>query len=69
MEQWTLGLSDQGIDPQGFGTAGMIVNFAVTIALTPLFPPPSAKIQALVDQVREPEGWSPPINIDEGAEH
>ena len=69
MPQWTLGLTDQGIDPQGFGTVGMFVNLAVTIALTPLFPAPSEKVQALIDQVREPEGWSPPINIDESAEH
>jgi len=69
MDQWTLGLTDQGIDPQGIGTFGMIVNFTVTIVLTPFFPPPSKKVQALVDQVREPEGWSPPINIDESAEH
>jgi len=69
MEQWTLGLTDQGIDPQGIGTFGMAVNLAVTIGLTPFFPAPSAKVQALVDQVREPEGWSPPINIDESAEH
>jgi len=69
MEMWTLGITDQGIDPQGIGTFGMIVNFVVTIALTPLFPPPPEKVRALVDQVREPEGWSPPINIDEGAEH
>ena len=69
MEKWTLGLTPQGIDPQGIGTFGMAVNLAVTVGLTPFFPPPSAKVQALVDQVREPEGWSPPINIDESAEH
>ncbi|MEM0967076.1 MAG: sodium:solute symporter family protein [Verrucomicrobiota bacterium] len=65
MDKWTLGLSAQGIDPQGVGTFGMVVNLVVTVALTPLFPAPSKKVQALVDRVREPEGWSPPINIDE----
>jgi len=69
MDQWTLGLTDQGIDPQGIGTFGMVVNLAVTVGLTPFFPAPSKKVQALVDQVREPEGWSPPINIDESSEH
>lgn len=67
--KWTLGITDQGIDPQGIGTFGMVVNFAVTIGLTPFFPPPPAKIRALVDRVREPEGWSPAVNIDEAPEH
>lgn len=67
--QWTLGLTEQGIDPQGIGTVGMLVNFAVTAGLTPFFAPPSAKVQALVDSVREPEGWSPAVDIDASPEH
>ena len=69
MEKWTLGLTPNGIDPQGIGTIGMALNFAVTLALTPFFPPPSERVQALVDKVREPEGWSPAVDIESGPEH
>ncbi|MFP4204458.1 MAG: sodium:solute symporter family protein [Opitutales bacterium] len=69
MKEWTLGITEQGVDPQGIGAFGMLINFAVTISLTPFFAAPSEKIQDLIDQVREPEGWSPPINIDESSEH
>ena len=69
MEKWTFGLSAQGIDPQGIGTIGMLVNFGVTILLTPLFPAPDARVQELVDKVREPEGWSPAVDIEDAPEH
>ena len=55
MERWTLGLSDQGIDPQGIGIFGMLLNLAVTLLLTPLFPPPGPKARAMIDSIREPE--------------
>ncbi len=44
-----------GIDAQGIGTIGMLVNFAVTLALMPLFPAPSDKVKAMIDSIREPE--------------
>ncbi|MEM7245613.1 MAG: sodium:solute symporter family protein [Acidobacteriota bacterium] len=44
-----------GIGPQGIGVVGMLVNFAVTLALTPFTKPPSAEIQELVDSIHEPE--------------
>lgn len=69
MEKWTLGITSQGIDPQGIGTLGMLVNFAVTLALTPLFAPPSKRVMDMVDKVREPEGWSPAVDIEAGSEH
>jgi cation/acetate symporter len=69
MEKWTLGLTDKGIDPQGIGTIGMLVNFAITAALTPFFAAPGERIQQLVDKVREPEGWSPAVDIEAGPEH
>jgi cation/acetate symporter len=47
----------------------MMVNFIVTIALTPFFPAPNERIQTLVDKVREPEGWSPAVDIEAGPEH
>ena len=44
-----------GINAQGIGTIGMLVNFAVTLGLMPLFPPPPPSVQAMVDSIREPE--------------
>lgn len=44
-----------GINPQGIGIVGMVINFAVALGLTPLFPKPSAKVQAMVASIREPE--------------
>ncbi|MEO1236142.1 MAG: sodium:solute symporter family protein [Planctomycetota bacterium] len=44
-----------GIDAQGIGTIGMVLNFIVTLSLTPLFRGPSPEVQALVESVREPE--------------
>ena len=47
---WIFGIADTGI-----GTIGMLINFAITLALMPLFPPPSQDVQDKVDQMREPE--------------
>ncbi|MBB6430771.1 sodium:solute symporter family protein [Algisphaera agarilytica] len=44
-----------GIDAQGIGTVGMVLNFVVTLALTPFFKGASPEVQALVESVREPE--------------
>lgn len=44
-----------GIGPQGIGTVGMLLNFALTLGLTPLFPAPSARVRAMVSTIREPE--------------
>lgn len=69
MKPWTLGLTEAGINPQGIGVLGMIVNFAVTLILTPFFPAPRREVQDMVDSVREPEGLSPAPVIDEAVEH
>jgi len=69
MEKWTLGLTDQGINPQGIGAIGMVVNFTVTLALTPFTRPPSPEIQALVDGVREPEGFQPAVDVEQAPDH
>ncbi len=45
-----------GIDAQGIGTVGMAINFVVTLGLTALTKPPSPKVQAMVESIREPEG-------------
>jgi cation/acetate symporter len=43
-----------GISPMGIGSIGMLLNFAVTIAVSALTPAPSAEVQALVDEMRLP---------------
>jgi len=58
-----------GIGPQGIGTVGMLLNFAVTLGLTPFFPAPSAKIQRMVDAIREPEGVGPAVDIEAAIDH
>ena len=45
-----------GIGPQGIGSVGMLLNFVVTLSMTPFFPPPSEKVQNMVESIREPEG-------------
>ena len=62
--QWCFGINAQGI-----GTVGMVINFIVTLSLTPLFPPPSQATQDLVDSVREPEGAGPALEIETAPEH
>ena len=69
MERWTFGIFSQGVNPQGIGTIGMILNFAVTLGVTPLTAPPSRKVRAMVDSIREPEGRSPAVDIEEALEH
>jgi cation/acetate symporter len=69
MAPWTFGIFDSGINPQGIGVVGMILNFAVTRALTPLCAPPSASSQAMVDTVREPEGFGPAARIEQAVDH
>ncbi len=53
-----------GINAQGIGTIGMLLNFVVTLALTPLFSAPSKAVQDLVDSIREPHGAGPAVEIE-----
>jgi cation/acetate symporter len=69
METWNFGIFQKGINPQGIGTLGMLLNFAVTLMLTPLFPAPGKETQDMVDSVREPEGAGPAIEIETAPEH
>lgn len=70
MKPWTFGgLFDKGIYAQGIGIVGMAINLVVTLALTPLFPPPSEEAQSMVDSVREPEGVGPAVDIEAAPEH
>ncbi|MBQ71568.1 MAG: cation acetate symporter [Planctomycetaceae bacterium] len=50
-ENWFLGIS-----PEGFGTIGMLLNFAVSIPVALATRPPGPEVQALVDSIRVPSG-------------
>lgn len=50
-EHWWLGIS-----PEGIGTVGMLLNFAVTMTVSRFTPEPPAQVQVLVDLVRVPRG-------------
>ena len=58
-----------GIGPQGIGTVGMFLNFAVTLALTPVCAEPSDKIKLMIESIREPEGVGPAVDIDSAPAH
>jgi len=58
-----------GINAQGIGTVGMVINFAVTLALTPLCKGPSEATQRMVEAIREPEDEGPAVNIEAATEH
>ncbi len=45
-----------GISPEGIGSVGMLVNFAVALGLRRFGAPPSAATQELVEHIRVPEG-------------
>ena len=46
---WLLGIS-----PEGIGTLGMAINFAVALVVSRLTPAPPATVQSLVDEIRQP---------------
>ena len=50
-DQWWLGIS-----PQGIGTVGMLINFAVTLIVSSVTPPPPKDVQELIENVRIPGG-------------
>ncbi len=58
-----------GIGPQGIGVVGMLINFALSLGLTPLFPAPSQKVRDMVESIREPEGAGPALVIESAPEH
>jgi cation/acetate symporter len=47
--EWLLGIS-----PQGIGSVGMLLNFAVTALVSAVTPAPPAHVQALVEEIRLP---------------
>ena len=48
-DNWWLGIS-----PQGIGTVGMLINFAVTMTVSRFTPEPLAHVQRLVESIRIP---------------
>ncbi|MBW7989027.1 MAG: cation acetate symporter [Planctomycetes bacterium] len=57
-ERWFLGIS-----PEGIGTVGMVLNFAVALTVSRFTSPPPAHVQALVENIRIPKGDSEPHEI------
>ncbi len=57
-EHWWFGVS-----PEGIGTLGMLLNFAVATAVAMFTPPPPPAIQQLVDDIRLPDHAPPPHEI------
>jgi cation/acetate symporter len=45
-----------GISPEGIGTLGMLLNFAVSFAVSKFTPPPPQHVQDLVEDIRIPRG-------------
>ena len=58
-----------GIGPQGIGVVGMLINFAVTLVLTPLTRAPSEPVRDMIDRIHEPEGAGPAVVIEATPEH
>ncbi len=50
-EHWWFGIS-----PEGIGTLGMLLNFAVALTVARFTPPPSEEVQMLVSSIRVPRG-------------
>jgi cation/acetate symporter len=45
-----------GISPEGIGTIGMLVNFAVSLTVCKFTPPPPEEIRHMVEDIRIPRG-------------
>lgn len=43
-----------GISPEGIGTIGMLINFAVTLLVSRLTPPPPKEVRQFVEEIRLP---------------
>ena len=57
-ENWFLGIS-----PEGIGTVGMGINFAVATVVSRLTPPPPPEVQRLIEEIRVPRGAGGPTEI------
>lgn len=45
-----------GISAEGIGTIGMLINFAVTFAVSMITKAPPAEVQEMVENIRIPRG-------------
>ena len=44
-----------GISPEGIGTLGMLINFAIAMTVSAFTPPPPPEVQRLVEEIRVPK--------------
>jgi cation/acetate symporter len=63
MPLWCFGISAEGI-----GVVGMLLNFAVTLAVSAVTPPPPPEIRAVVEALRTPDHAGLALVLDEGHE-
>lgn len=45
-----------GVSPEGIGTIGMALNLVVSLVVSRMTPPPPAKVQQMVEDIRVPRG-------------
>jgi len=57
-----------GVSAEGIGTVGMFLNFAVSLVVSRLTPPPPQEIQDMVDSLRDPRHPGPGVILDEATE-
>jgi len=69
MERFTFGVLPSGVNPQGIGVIGALLNFAVALGLTPFCAAPSESVRRLVDSVREPEDAGAAVAIEAAPGH
>ncbi len=53
-----------GISPEGIGTVGMVLNFAVTLVVTRLTKPPPQAVQDSVEAIRYPRSEAEPSEYE-----
>ncbi|MEO0511638.1 MAG: sodium:solute symporter family protein [Planctomycetota bacterium] len=55
-DDWWFNFGGGGISPEGIGSVGMVVNFAVAFLVTHMTKEPPEEIQRLVEEIRVPRG-------------
>jgi cation/acetate symporter len=53
-----------GVNAQGVGAIGMFINFAVTVAVSLVTPPPPLRVQEIVEGIRYPRVCSVSERVD-----
>ena len=62
-DQWFMGIS-----PEGFGTVGMIISFAVSVAASLATKAPPQDVQDMVEEIRIPSIHAHPVHDEKPAE-